>query len=176
VVERKGARAIFIRQDCQGMQNLLKPANLYPGNLQPWWLRWILVDLHVPISTTQFSNLNCNCQPFHEKARDLEMWLKIQNGKVTASLPKGSVGMQHRHIATDEAARWEEYNMAALGGQHSWETGNETGLKPLAERNVWSENPYFWWRDVLTVKEYLSVATWHASPKGICEVVRYYAN
>jgi len=52
------------------------------------------------------------------------MWLKIQNGKVTASLPKGFVGMQHRHIATDEAARWEEYNMAALGGQ------------PLAERNV----------------------------------------
>jgi hypothetical protein len=27
LVERKGARVIFIRQDCQGMQNLLKPAN-----------------------------------------------------------------------------------------------------------------------------------------------------
>ncbi|KAN0074330.1 hypothetical protein V8E54_008267 [Elaphomyces granulatus] len=74
-----------------------------------------------PYVPPNFDDAFLNCQSFHKEARDLEVWLKNQQGKVTGDwllridCLRDLLQMQHRKFTTGEAARrkdWVQYSEA----------------------------------------------------------------
>jgi hypothetical protein len=145
----------------------------------------------VPYVPPNFDDAFLNCQSFHKEARDLEVWLKNQKGKVTGDwllrveCLRDLLQMQHRNF-TGKAARRKDWVREALARRvnrsprwaailRNWERDwFETRSPPPCPRrgkHVKRKSPFFDEGILLAVREYLNVARWHASSKGICEVV-----
>jgi len=150
-----------------------------------------LVRPYVP---PNFDDAFLNCQFFHKEARDLEVWLKNQKGKVTGDwllrveCLMDLLQMQHRTTTTDESAKrkdWVQYSEALArrvkrsprwaailrNWERDWFETRSPPPCPRRGKHVKRKSLFFDEGIVLAVREYLNTARWHVSPKGICEVV-----
>ena len=144
-----------------------------------------------PYVPPNFDDAFLNCQSFHKEARDLDIWLKNQKGKVTGDwllridCLRDLLKMQHRNFNTGEAARrkdWVQYSEALArrvnrstrwaailrNWERDWFETRSPPPCPRRGRHVKRKSLYFEEGVLLAVREYLNVARWHA---GICEAV-----
>lgn len=147
-----------------------------------------------PYIPPNFDDAFLNCQSFQKEASELEIWLKNQKGKVTGDwlmrveCLKDLLQMQHRNIVTEEEARrkdWVQYSEALSRRvkrsprwaailrkwARDWFETRSPPPCPRRGRHVKRKSLFFDEGIVLAVREYLNVAMWHASPKGLCEAV-----
>ncbi|KAA8893515.1 hypothetical protein FN846DRAFT_978478, partial [Sphaerosporella brunnea] len=133
-------------------------------------------------------------QSFEEEARDLELWLKQQGGKVTGDwltrveCLRDLLNMQFKNISQDQD-----------GKRKDWIAFSEFLARRVKRSTKWAASLRLWERNwyetrtpppcprqgrhvkrqslfddegvALAVREYLNTAMWHASPKGICDAV-----
>jgi hypothetical protein len=147
-----------------------------------------------PYVPPNFDDAFFNRRSFHKEAHDLEVWLKNQKGKVTGDwllrvdCLRDLLKMQHRNLTTGEAARrkdWVKYSEALArrvnrstrwaailrNWERDWFESRSPPPCPRRGRHIKRKSLFFDEGILLAVREYLNVARWHASPKGICEVV-----
>jgi hypothetical protein len=153
-----------------------------------------LIRLYIP---PNFEEAFSKCQSFKDEARDLELWIKSQNGKVTGDwlmrveCLKELLQMHHWNNSKDLEARrkdWVQFSEALArrvkrrpgwaASLRQWEQNwFETRTPPPCPRrgrHIKRHTPCSLTRGLLWLSEYLNTAMWHVSPKGVCEAVSNY--
>ena len=136
-------------------------------------------------------------QSFETEGNDLKLWLKSQKGKVTGdwlvrvqclsdllqvrllNTSKGQDARRTDWIKYSEAlarrvkrsTRWALY---LRQWERDWFETRSPPPCPRRGRHVKRKSLFFDEGVALAVREYLNVAMWHASPKGVCEAVNNY--
>lgn len=140
-----------------------------------------------------FEDAFLSFRSFKDEARDLELWLKGQKGKVTGDwLVRVEclcdlLQMQHRNNTTQAEKRkdWVQYSEALARRvkrsprwasslrlwERVWFEMRSPPPCPRQGRHVKRQSLFFDEGVALAVREYLNTAMWHASPKGVCEAV-----
>jgi len=122
------------------------------------------------------------------------MWLKAQKGRVTGDwlvrveCLRDLLQMQYRNNCRDQEARrtdWVQFS-EALGRwvkrssrwaaslrlwERNWYETRSPPPCPRRGRHVKRKSLFFHEGVALAVREYLNIAMWRASPKGVCEAV-----
>jgi hypothetical protein len=150
-----------------------------------------------PYIPPNFEEAFLTCQSFQDEARELQVWLKGQQGKVTGDwllrveCLLDLLRMQHRSCNTHQEARrkdWTQYSEALarrvkrspwwasslrLWARNWFETRSPPPC-PRRGRHVKRQSLFFDEGVVLAVREYLNTAMWHTSRKGVCEAIAKY--
>jgi hypothetical protein len=136
-------------------------------------------------------------QSFEAEARDLGLWLKSQKEKVTGDWRvrveclHDLLQMQHSNISKDQDARrkdWIQYSEALARRvkrssrwaaclrqwEREWFETRSPPPCPRRGRHVKRKSLFFDEGIALAVREYLNVAMWHASPRGVCKAIGEY--
>jgi hypothetical protein len=150
-----------------------------------------------PYTPPNFEEAFLARQSFKTEANDLKLWLKGQKGKVTGDwlvrvqCLNDLLQMQLRNTSKEQGARrmdWIKYSEALARRvkrstrwasylrqwERDWFETRSPPPCPRRGRHVKRKSLFFDEGVVLAVREYLNVAMWHASPKGVCEAVSEY--
>jgi hypothetical protein len=152
-------------------------------------------DHHIrPYVPPNFEEAFLTCKSFQDEARELEIWLKGQKGKITGDwllrveCVLDLLRMQHRSHNTNQATRrkdWIQYSEALarrvkrsarwasclrLWTRNWFETRSHPPC-PRRGRHVKRQSLFFDEGVALAVREYLNTAMWHTSAKGVCEAI-----
>lgn len=147
-----------------------------------------------PYLPPSFEEAFLSCQSFENEARELELWLKKQKGRVTGDwlvrveCLRDLLQMQHRNICRDQEERrkdWVQYSEALARRvkrssrwaaslrlwERNWYETRSPPPCPRRGRHIKRQSLFFDEGVALAVREYLNTAMWRASPKGVCEAV-----
>jgi hypothetical protein len=146
-----------------------------------------------PYVAPDFEDAFLRLQSFKNEARELERWLKGQEGKVTGDwlvrveCLRDLLQMQLQNDVTQAARKrdWIQYSVALARRinrsprwasclrqwQREWFEMRSPPPCPRQGRHVKTQSLFFDEGVSLAVREYLNTAMWHASPKGVCEAV-----
>jgi hypothetical protein len=146
-----------------------------------------------PYVAPNFDDAFLTSQCFKDEARELELWLKGQKGKVTGDwllrveCLRDLLQMMPRNNSTQAAKRkdWIQYSEALARRikrsrrwasclrqwQREWFEMRSPPPCPRQGRHVKRQSLFFDEGVALAVREYLNTAMWHTSPKGVCEAV-----
>jgi hypothetical protein len=147
-----------------------------------------------PYIPPNFEETFLSYQSFQDEARELEVWLKGQKGKVTGDwllrveCVLDLLRMQHRSRNTNKEARWKDWTQygEALARRvkrsprwaaslrlwaRNWFESRSTPPCPRRGRHVKRQSLFLDEGVTLAVREYLNTAMWHTSAKGVCEAI-----
>jgi hypothetical protein len=150
-----------------------------------------------PYAPPNFEEAFMASQSFEAEARDLGLWLKNQKGKVTGDwlvrvgCLRDLLHMQHSNISKEQGARrkdWIQYSEALARRvkrssrwatclrqwERDWFETRSPPPCPRQGRHVKRKSLFFDEGVTLAVREYLNVAMWHASPRGVCKAIGEY--